>query len=111
MAFNVVVSNLVLLRINAAIDYIEHVCNNRQYAKRLYDAIQKSILELETKDRFHVRDQEASLLIGRDVNRIKLGRYKLLYVIDNRENVVTVFSFFHEAQNFEKFIASDLANT
>lgn len=110
MAFSVVVSKRAAYRIDATISYIENACNNRRYAKRLYEAIEKSILELENKDGFHIRDPEASLLLGQEVNRIKLGRYILLYAINDRENLVTVFSFFHEAQDFTNFIATDFAN-
>ena len=110
MAFKVVVSDRVIFRIESTIHYIENVYSNRQYAKRLYEAIVESVLELEAKDGFHIRDQEASLLLGQDVNRIKIGKYKLLYVINDETCVVTVFSFFHESQSFENIILYDFKN-
>ena len=110
MAFKVVVSDRVIFRIESTIHYIENVCSNRQYAKRPYEAIVESVLKLETKDGFHIRDQEASLLLGQDVNRIKIGKYKLLYVINDETCVVTVFSFFHESQSFENIILYDFKN-
>ena len=110
MAFNVVVSNRVASKIDATVSYIENVCYNRSYARRLYEIIEESILELETKEHFHIRDQEASHLLLQDVFRISLGKYRLLYTINSHESVVTVFSFFREAQDLETIIVSDFTS-
>ncbi len=110
MVFKVVVSDRVTSKIDATISYIENVCYNRPYAKRLYEAIEESVLGLETKTCFRVRDQEASHLLSQDVFRIKIGKYRLLYTVNDCESVVTVFSFFHEAQDLEPVIVYDFAS-
>lgn len=110
MAFDVVISNRAASKINATVNYIEEVCSNRHYAKQLYAAIEKSILDLEVKECFHIRDRAASDLLGQTVYRISLGKYRLLYMVSTTANVVLVFSFFHEAQNLPAIIQSDYAN-
>ncbi len=110
MASKVVVSDRAILKINTTVSYIENVCNNRTYAKRLYEAIEDCILGLETKEGLHIKDQAVSSLLGKDVYRIKLGKYRLLYLIDAEKSTVLVFSFLHEAQDFEAIVLSDLAN-
>ncbi len=110
MIFDVVVSSRAATEINTTITYFEDVCHNRSYAKTFYEEVKHVILELETKENFHIRDQEMSKLLGRDVYRIRLGRYRLLYQIDRSKGLVTVFSFFHEAQNLEPLVASDYSN-
>lgn len=110
MAFDVVVSRRAASKINAAISYIEDLCSNRPYAEQLYRAIERSIIELEQSAGFRIRDQAASELLKQDVYRIKLGKYKLLYVVDDGKKTIVVFSFFHQAQNLETLIRSDFAN-
>lgn len=110
MAFDVVVSNRAFYKIKAAIGYISDTCLNWSYARQLYKSVERSIVELETKESFHIRDQEASTVIGQDIYRIKLGKYKLLYRIDREKHVITVFSFLHESQSFGAVILSDFQN-
>lgn len=110
MAFDILVSTRVQFKISAAISYIEDVCYNRLYAKKLYEVIESSVSELETRDDFHAKDLEVSQELGLDVYRIKLGKHRPLYVIDRPRNSAIVFSFIHEAQDFEKIVALDFAN-
>ncbi len=110
MASKVVVSDRVAFKIEETVHYLENACNNRRYATQFYKAVEESILGLETKEGFHIRDQEVSALIHQDIYRIKLDKYKLLYTVNTNEGIVVVFSFFHESQDFKTIILSDFAN-
>lgn len=110
MAFDVFASDPVIFKIRATINYIEDVCLNPCYAKELYAAIKESIVTLKTKEGFHIRDQNASELIGQDIYRIKLGKYKLLYEIDREKSIITIFTFLHESQDLESILLSDYPN-
>ena len=110
MAFDVVISRRAVSRINSAIRYIEDSCDNRAYAKRLYNAIERFITELKTSEGFRIRDQAASNLLGQDVYRIRVGKYKLLYLVNGEAGAVVVFSFLHQAQDLNELAKSDFVN-
>ena len=99
MAFDVRMTAYARHRLTETIGYIQYVCGNAPYAASLLNAIQDALKDLETQEHFRIVDHDISDLVGEAVYRIKIGKYKLVYRVKPKENVILVFLFMHESQS------------
>lgn len=107
MAFDVVVTSSATRRLKDTINYLRFVCCNYGYAKSLFNEVEVAKRELEAKNGFHIVDHTISDFVGETVYRIKLGRYKLVYRIDEVNSHYVVFLFIHESQPLDVSVMRD----
>ena len=99
MAFDVRITGYARHRINETIDFIQYVCNNKEYAASLLEAISRVLEDLKTQERFRIVDHAISDFVGETVYRIRIGKYKLVYRVIPEKDTVLVFMFMHESQS------------
>lgn len=110
MAYDVVLSKRAEARLDCSIAYITDVLCSPAAARRLIDSFDLALDSLKTNPSFFVVDKQTSEDLGRIVYRNKLGKYRLLFCIDEAKQQVLVFSFVHELQDAREFVRQDYAD-
>lgn len=111
MAFDVVLANSAARRLDETANFLQYVCCNSEFATALLVGVKTSIIKLGAKEGFHIVDHTVSDFVGETVYRIKLGRYKIVYKIDEPNNRYIVFLFMHESQDLDVSVIRDFEST
>ena len=110
MAYDVLLSKRAEARLDRSIAYITDVLCSPAAARRLIDSFDLALDSLKTNPPFFVVDKQTSEDLGRIVYRKKLGKYRLLFCVDEAKQQVLVFSFVHELQDAREFVRQDYAD-
>ena len=107
MVYDVILSKKAEARLSHAVGYIADVLCSPAAAKRLLASFDFIIDSLKTSPSFAVVAKEPSRTLGRTVYQKKIGKYKVLFCIDEARQQVIVFSFFHELQDERSIVRQD----
>lgn len=110
MGYSVRVTPSVRERLKSTVNYLVEVRCDSQYARRLLDGVEAAIGSFKSDALFPIIDIRASGLVGRSVYKRKVGSYKLLYVIDEQEKSICIFSFINDRQDGRHIISADYRN-
>ena len=111
MAFEVVFTTDAAERLEKTANYLQYTCQSPKLASELYDCVSAEIVKLRTKTGFHIVDHVVSDFVGETVYRVRMGRYKIVYKIDESSNRYVVFLFMHESQNLDVSVMRDFEST
>lgn len=92
MAYSIQMTPSTTKRLNEITTYIEDELCLPQSAAALYDDLKSKFSVLAEFPRAYMVDEEASEAVGMEVRSVNVRSFKLLYWIDDTEQVVLAFS-------------------
>ena len=107
MAYDVVFASSAARRLDETIDFLKFVCCNAKFSTKLLDDVKAEVLNLRTKEGFHIVDHAVSDFVGETVYRIRLGSYRLVYKVDRTNNRYIIFLFMHDSQPLDISVMRD----
>ena len=110
MGYSVIVTPPVRERLSSTIDYLVTVECEPGYAQRLLDGVDAAIKSFKRGALFPVVDVRASEITGTRVYKRKIDSYKLLYVIDDENELIKIFSFINDRQDDRRIVSFDYSS-